>query len=107
MPLGVLLGAVDVAFLWRFLLAAYVYSMIISLVSIAVEEYAYHRFSRWRDVWGAFVGVVVENVGYRQFTAWWRLRGMWDALSRAPQVWGSMARSGFGPEQIPEGGKRT
>jgi hypothetical protein len=58
-------------------------------------------------VWGAFVGVVVENVGYRQFTAWWRLRGMWDALSRAPQVWGSMARSGFGPEQIPEGGKRT
>jgi cellulose synthase/poly-beta-1,6-N-acetylglucosamine synthase-like glycosyltransferase len=107
MPLGVLLGAVDVAFLWRFLLAAYVYAMIISLVSIAVEEYAYHRFSRWRDVWGAFVGVVVENVGYRQFTAWWRLRGMWDALNRAPQVWGSMARSGFGSEQIPEGGKRT
>ncbi|MFF7839284.1 glycosyltransferase family 2 protein [Streptomyces ossamyceticus] len=107
MPLGVLLGAVDVAFLWRFLLAAYVYSMIISLVSIAVEEYAYHRFSRWRDVWGAFVGVVVENVGYRQFTAWWRLRGMWDAVNRAPQVWGSMARSGFGSEQIPEGGKRT
>ncbi|MCL6733654.1 glycosyltransferase family 2 protein [Streptomyces neyagawaensis] len=106
-PLGVLLGAVDVAFLGRFLLAAYVYAMIVSLVSVAVEEYAYHRFSRWRDVWGAFVGVVVENVGYRQFTAWWRLRGMWDVLNRAPQVWGSMARSGFGSEQIRKGGERA
>ncbi|MER7901292.1 glycosyltransferase family 2 protein [Streptomyces sp. NPDC096046] len=98
-PLGVLLGAVHTDFLWRFLLAAYAYAMVVSLVSMAVEEYAYHRFSRWRDVWGAFVGATVENFGYRQCTAWWRLRGMWDALHRAPQVWGSMARSGFGPHQ--------
>jgi cellulose synthase/poly-beta-1,6-N-acetylglucosamine synthase-like glycosyltransferase len=107
MPLGVLIGAVDADFLWRFLLAAYVYAIVVSLVSVAVEEYAYHRFSRWRDVWGALVGVVVENIGYRQCTAWWRLRGMWDALHRAPQVWGAMTRSGFGPQREKEGGGRT
>ncbi|GGR71031.1 glycosyl transferase family 2 [Streptomyces humidus] len=106
-PLGVLIGAVDTEFLWLFLLAAYAYAMVVSLVSVAVEEYAYHRFSRWRDVWGAFVGAAVENVGYRQFTAWWRLRGMWDALHRAPQVWGAMTRSGFGPrERVREGDRR-
>ncbi|WP_327314259.1 glycosyltransferase family 2 protein [Streptomyces sp. NBC_01235] len=106
-PLGVLIGAVDVEFLWRFLLAAYAYAMVVSLVSVAVEEYAYHRFSRWRDLWGAFVGVVVENIGYRQFTAWWRLRGLWDALHRSPQVWGAMTRSGFGPsERVGQGGNR-
>ncbi|MFE9776192.1 glycosyltransferase family 2 protein [Streptomyces sp. NPDC005931] len=106
-PLGVLIGAVDVDFLWRFLLAAYAYAMVVSLVSVAVEEYAYHRFSRWRDVWGALVGVIVENVGYRQFTAWWRLRGMWDAVRRSPQVWGVMNRSGFGaPPREREPGAR-
>ncbi|GGY37242.1 glycosyltransferase family 2 protein [Streptomyces djakartensis] len=107
-PLGVLLGAVDTDFLLRFLLAAYAYAMVVSLVSVAVEEYAYHRFSRWRDVWGAFVGVVVENLGYRQFTAWWRLRGMWDALRGAPRVWGAMSRSGFGTtRRETEGGGRA
>ncbi|WP_211270711.1 glycosyltransferase family 2 protein [Streptomyces yerevanensis] len=106
-PLGVLIGAVDADFLWRFLLAAYAYAMVVSLVSVAVEEYAYHRFSRWRDLWGAVVGVAVENIGYRQFTAWWRLRGVWDALHRSPQVWGSMTHSGFGPpEGVREGGDR-
>ncbi|MFE9648661.1 glycosyltransferase [Streptomyces sp. NPDC006365] len=106
-PLGVLIGAVDADFLWRFLLAAYAYAMIVSLVSVAVEEYACHRFSQWRDLWGAAVGVFVENIGYRQFTAWWRLRGVWDALHRSPQEWGSMTRSGFGPpERAREGGDR-
>ncbi|MET9389345.1 glycosyltransferase [Streptomyces sp. NPDC006624] len=106
-PLGVLIGAVDLDFLWRFLLAAYAYAMVVSLVSVAVEEYAYHRFSRWRDMWGALVGVVVENIGYRQFTAWWRLRGMWDAVRRSPRTWGAMARSGFSrPESYEERGGR-
>ncbi|UUU24643.1 glycosyltransferase family 2 protein [Streptomyces sp. DSM 40750] len=104
-PLGVLIGAVDVDYLWHFLLAAYVYALVVSLVSVAVEECAFHRFTRWRDVWGVFVGVVAENVGYRQLTAWWRLRGMWDALHGAPQVWGAMTRTGFGsPEKVEEDG---
>nr|WSY53968.1 glycosyltransferase family 2 protein [Streptomyces sp. NBC_00886] len=105
-PLGVLIGAVNVDFLWRFLLAAYAYAMVVSLVSVAVEECAFHRFTRWRDVWGALVGVAAENIGYRQLTAWWRLRGMWDALRRAPRVWGSMTRAGFGTpgEEVREGG---
>ncbi|MFJ9902556.1 glycosyltransferase [Streptomyces sp. NPDC101152] len=108
-PLGVLIGAVDVGFLWRFLLAAYAYAIVVSLMSVVVEEYAFHRFTRWRDVWGALVGVAAENIGYRQLTAWWRLCGMWDALRRSPRVWGSMTRAGFGtPDQVKErGGDRA
>ena len=108
-PLGVLIGAVDVDFLWRFMLAAYAYAIVVSMVSVGVEEYAFHRFTRWRDVWGAVVGVVVENIGYRQLTAWWRLRGMWDALRGSPQVWGAMTRAGFdshGQERV-SGGDRA
>ena len=108
-PLGVLIGAVDVDFLWRFMLAAYAYAIVVSMVSVGVEEYAFHRFTRWRDVWGAVVGVIVENIGYRQLTAWWRLRGMWDALRGSPQVWGAMTRAGFdshGQERV-SGGDRA
>ncbi|MDQ0711366.1 cellulose synthase/poly-beta-1,6-N-acetylglucosamine synthase-like glycosyltransferase [Streptomyces luteogriseus] len=107
--LGVLIGAVNVDFLWRFMLAAYAYAIVVSMVSVGVEEYAFHRFTRWRDVWGAVVGVVVENIGYRQLTAWWRLRGMWDALRGSPQVWGAMTRAGFdspGQERV-SGGDRA
>ncbi|WP_411148047.1 glycosyltransferase family 2 protein [Streptomyces sp. A30] len=104
-PLGVLIGAVNADFLWRFLLAAYAYAIVVSMVSVGVEEYAFHRFTRWRDVWGAVVGVVVENLGYRQLTALWRLRGMWDALRGSPQVWGAMTRAGFdSPGQERESG---
>ncbi|MFE9439193.1 hypothetical protein ACFYO2_09335 [Streptomyces sp. NPDC006602] len=104
-PLSVLIGAVNVDFLWKFLLAAYAYAAVVSLVSVAVEEYAFHRFARWRDVWGAFVGVVAENLGYRQLTVWWRLRGMWDALHRTPQVWTPLTRTGFDSSgEVKEGG---
>ncbi|MXM64890.1 glycosyltransferase [Streptomyces sp. HUCO-GS316] len=104
-PMGVLIGAVNVDFLWRFMLAAYAYALVVSLLSVAVEEYAFHRFTRWRDVWGALVGVVAENIGYRQLTAWWRLRGMWDGLRRTPQEWGAMTRTGFGTDDpVKEGG---
>lgn len=114
-PLSVLMGAVDVDFLWKFLLAAYAYSAVVGLASVAVEEYAFHRFAHWRDVWGAVVGVVVENLGYRQLTAWWRLRGLWDGLRGSEQVWGQMSRTGFdapaggtpgdvSPGEIKEGG---
>jgi len=108
-PLGALIGSVDLAFLWRFLLAAYGYLMVVSLVSVAAEEYAFHRFAHWRDVWGAVVGALAENLGYRQLTAWWRLRGMWDGLRRTPQEWGSMTRSGFDPsgEATESGGDRV
>ncbi|WP_207892103.1 glycosyltransferase family 2 protein [Streptacidiphilus pinicola] len=94
-PLGLLLGAVDLTFLWRFLLVAYGYAMVVSLAALVAEEYAFHRYPRWRDLGGALVGALAENIGYRQFTAWWRVRGMWDALRGAPQVWGAMSRRGF------------
>lgn len=94
-PVSVLLGAVDPDFVWRFLLVAYGYALVVSLVSLAVEEYAFHRFARSRDIWGAVVGAIAENIGYRQLTAWWRLRGMVQGLRGSPQAWGSIPRSGF------------
>ena len=59
------------------------------------QEYSFHRYHRWQDLGAAVTASVVENLGYRQATAWWRLRGLLDALLRRRAQWGQMTRVGF------------
>lgn len=94
-PAGLLLGAVDVEFLWHFLLFAYAYATLVTTAALFAEEMVFHRFNRVRDVAAGLAAAFLENLGYRQFTAWARLRGMLEALRRRPAVWGEMAKRGF------------
>ena len=94
-PLGLAVHAVDLQFAWRFLLVAYAYAALVSLVAVAIEEISFHRYHRWRDLGVVLVAAILENVGYRQLTAVWRLQGMWSGLRRHPPVWGAMTREGF------------
>ena len=95
-PLGLLLGAVDVSFALLFLTVAYGYAMLVSVAALAVEEFSFHRYSRWRDLGVALAAAVLENVGYRQLTCVWRIQGLWSHLARRQAVWGEMTRVGFG-----------
>ena len=63
--------------------------------ALAVEEWAYHRHERWRDLGAIVVASVLENIGYRQLTVLWRLEGWWASLRGKKQVWGVMTRTGF------------
>jgi cellulose synthase/poly-beta-1,6-N-acetylglucosamine synthase-like glycosyltransferase len=94
-PAGVAVGAVDLPFALRFLLVAYGYALLINLIALAVEEYAFHRYTRWRDLWSAVAASVLENLGYRQLTAFWRLAGAWSAVRGKRAQWGEMRREGF------------
>jgi cellulose synthase/poly-beta-1,6-N-acetylglucosamine synthase-like glycosyltransferase len=94
-PLGIVFGAVDLTFLWQFLLLAYVYATLVTITSLLAEELALHRFNRLRDIGVGVIAAVLENIGYRQFTAWARLHGFWAALRREPTRWGEMPRTGF------------
>jgi cellulose synthase/poly-beta-1,6-N-acetylglucosamine synthase-like glycosyltransferase len=94
-PLGLALDVFDVSFALLFLALAYGYAVFVSLCALAVEEYAFHRHQRWRDLALIVVSSVLENVGYRQLTVWWRLEGWWASLRGRKQVWGVMTRTGF------------
>lgn len=94
-PLGLLVGAVDVGFAVSFMLVAYGYALLVTLAALAVEEFSFHRYGRWRDLGTAVWASVAENLGYRQITAWWRVQGLWAAITRRRQVWGTMTRQGF------------
>jgi hypothetical protein len=95
LPLGLWLGAVDVPFAIRFVLVAYGYALLVNLIALTVEEYSFHRYGRWKDLVAAVLASIVENLGYRQLTAFWRVQGLWSAVRRSKQVWGTMHRQGF------------
>ncbi|HZI96468.1 MAG TPA: glycosyltransferase [Actinomycetales bacterium] len=99
-PLGLVVGAVNTEFAVKFVLVAYAYALLITLAALAVEEFSFHRYARWRDLGTAVWASVLENVGYRQMTAWWRVQGLWSALTKRKQVWGVMTRQGFGDEAL-------
>jgi hypothetical protein len=94
-PAGFAVGSVNLPFAWRFLLVAYAYACLVSLLAVVVEEVSFHRYHRWRDLGIVLVAAVLENLGYRQLTAWWRLQGTGAALRRRQPVWGTMIRQGF------------
>lgn len=94
-PLGLALGAVNVSYAVKFLAVAYGYAMLVTLAALAVEEFSFHRYPRWRDLGVAALAAVLENLGYRQLTCVWRLQGLWSQLMGHKAVWGVMTRSGF------------
>jgi cellulose synthase/poly-beta-1,6-N-acetylglucosamine synthase-like glycosyltransferase len=95
------LGLSSVGFALLFAGVAFGYGAFVSISALAVEEFSFHRYGRWRDLFVALGAVVVENVGYRQLHAWWRLKGLYRALTGKETSWGVMTRTGFGGVRVP------
>lgn len=93
---GVTLGVLNLPFAVLFAAVAFGYGLMLSLVALAIEEFSFFRYPRWRDFGLALVAAVAENVGYRQLHAWWRIQGLWRALRGRDVGWGAMTRTGFG-----------
>jgi cellulose synthase/poly-beta-1,6-N-acetylglucosamine synthase-like glycosyltransferase len=70
-------------------------SLIMSLLAVLIEENAYHRYSRLRDVLVLLVTTVVEMLGFHLVHSLWRLQGLYRATFRRPSEWGQMQRTGF------------
>ena len=88
------LGVVDVPFMILFLLVSVLFGVLLSILSLVLEELSYHSYPRWRDLARMTLFAVLENFGYRQLTLWWRVKGIWDFL-RGQKQWGAMVRKGF------------
>ncbi|HEX5782770.1 MAG TPA: glycosyltransferase, partial [Solirubrobacteraceae bacterium] len=91
---GLAIGAVNIPFAVMFLIVAYGLGLLITTLTIALEEWTYGGYGGLRDrllllLWG-----ILESLGYRQLTAVWRVRGMLRHL-RGRTDWGVMEREGF------------
>jgi cellulose synthase/poly-beta-1,6-N-acetylglucosamine synthase-like glycosyltransferase len=88
-----LTGLLDPLFALSFLMLAVLYSIVISVLAVLLEDITFRRYPRLRDL-GLLVGAaILENLGYRQLTVWWRVRAFWE-FWRGDLSWGSMERRG-------------
>jgi cellulose synthase/poly-beta-1,6-N-acetylglucosamine synthase-like glycosyltransferase len=94
-PVSFLLGIVDLPFMLAFLAAAVLYGVVLSVCAVLLEDLAFRRHPRGRDLARLVMAAIVENFGYRQLTAWWRGRALLDYW-RGDLSWGRMERRGAG-----------
>jgi hypothetical protein len=92
--IGLPLGVVDVPFALMFLLVAYGLGLVLTTLTLALEEWTFCGYGGLRDRLTLLGFGALESLGYRQLTAFWRLRGLvrhW----RGHAEWGAMEREGF------------
>lgn len=99
--LGLAVGLLNVPFAILFLLVAVAYSLVVSLASLALEEFAFFRYGRWRDLLWFVIAALIEQFGFRQAHAWWRLRGLFRSVRGSRTSWGQARRTTF-----EQGGRR-
>jgi cellulose synthase/poly-beta-1,6-N-acetylglucosamine synthase-like glycosyltransferase len=93
--LGLIVGVVDVHFALIFALAALGYGILLSFAALTVEEFSFHRYAAWKDLGAGLCASILENVGFRQLHAYWRVRGLFNAITSTSKEWEDMPRSGF------------
>ena len=96
---GLSIGAINMPFAILFFLVAYGLGMVLTICTIALEEYSYHRYERTADRSRMLLWALLENLGYRQMTVIWRLRGLIKYLRRRNE-WGAMTRTGFATDRV-------
>lgn len=91
---GLLVGAVNGSFATLFFLVAYGVGVLLSCLTLVLDEFSFQRYTRVRDRVVLVVWAALESFGYRQLTTFWRLRGLFKYL-RGSTDWGVMTRTGF------------
>jgi cellulose synthase/poly-beta-1,6-N-acetylglucosamine synthase-like glycosyltransferase len=89
------LHCLDVSLFINILVYGFVFSTMISIAAVVLEELTYRRYNRLRDLLRLMLYACLEHVPYRQMNLWWRLRGMWQYLC-GDLDWKPLRRIGLG-----------
>lgn len=90
----VVFGQYNRPFALLFFLLAVVFGILLSLLSILLEEYSTRRYPRLRDIITIIVYGLLENLVYRQWLAIVRAKAFFD-LAAGKHEWGEMDKKGF------------
>jgi cellulose synthase/poly-beta-1,6-N-acetylglucosamine synthase-like glycosyltransferase len=91
---SIALGQINTPFALLFFALAVVLGIMLSLLSILIEEYSLRKYPKLRDVLTLILYAVLENFAYRQYLAWVRFKAYFDFL-QGKAGWGEMERKGF------------
>jgi cellulose synthase/poly-beta-1,6-N-acetylglucosamine synthase-like glycosyltransferase len=92
--IGLVLGFVSYRIALLFFALAVGLGVLISVVSLLIEEISFHIYGEVREILGLFIAAILENFGYRQLISWWRLQGVLGSLLSRRAEWGQMKRLG-------------
>ena len=93
-PLSYATGILNVRYMGAFVALAFLLSILVSSFAVLLDDIAFRRHTRARDLALLILVSVVENLGYRQITVWWRVRAFWEYW-RGYTGWGQMERRGL------------
>lgn len=97
--LTVLLLPQNMQFLRLFFLTSILFGVLLSIGAVILEELAFHRYPRVRQMFVMIFVASLENFGYRQINAWWRCRGIIRGLLMK-EGWGTMVRKGVSTAMV-------
>ena len=86
------IGLVPNEFFVTFLLLAVGLGILVSVISLSLEEVSFRTSNNAFELFLLFLVAVIENLGYRQLNALWRLSGIIQWLFRSDRKWGEMTR---------------
>ena len=89
------LGLVNWYFFGLLLAFVYSFSILFSILALAVQEFTFVRYQSKRDVMRLVVAIFLEPFMYHPRNVWWALRGNYDYFIKKSVKWGEMTRTGF------------
>lgn len=92
--ISVILGLVSYQFMLAFISAAILYGIVLSILSVILEELSFKKYPRIKHLLILFIAAVLENFGYRQLNSWWRFKGTVEYFL-GNKAWGQMEKQGF------------
>lgn len=79
-------------------LFVYTFAVMFSFYALAVDEFTYHQYPKFKDLRRLLGAAMVEPLYYHPFTIYAALRGNWEKL-KGTSAWGEMTRTGFTPSE--------
>ena len=94
LPLAYLVGMLNLLSVGTFFALTLLLSMLLSILAVFLDDIAFRRHARIRDLALLTLASIVENLGYRQIAVWWRICAFWEYW-RGQTGWGQMERRGL------------
>ena len=92
--ISLILGIVPLNFAIAFFTAAFLYGVILSTLSVCLEEISFKKYTKVKHLVILVVTSLFENFGYRQMTAFWRFKGLVEYYL-GKRDWGKMEKKGL------------
>ncbi len=89
-----LFNVVSTSFAIAFLSVVILYGIVLSILSVILEEISFKRYPKVKDLFILFAAAFFENFGYRQLISWWRFKAFINYIT-GKRKWGKMEKKGF------------